>query len=173
MRGARARDLDDDGVVAWDGSLAAPRHPVARPWMTGGSLALFARNAPGVLYTGLAVRRVDLRGDAAARVRCPALVIMAANENHHAAQERRGAGAAHRGQPHRYVPDRGHMLVAEQPDATLDALIAFFCFCRGGLSRFSLLTQSKHARKGCYAPEPDGRRPEEVCQSRSFRDLET
>ena len=43
-------------MTAWSHGHAAKMggHPVPGLWMTGGSLALFARNAPGVLHTDLA-----------------------------------------------------------------------------------------------------------------------
>jgi pimeloyl-ACP methyl ester carboxylesterase len=95
--------------------------------MTGGSLALFARNAPGVLAADLAACAGWTSGrDAAARVRCPALVILAANDI--MTPPKNGAELARLIAGARIVtlPDCGHMLVAERPDATLDALIGFF-----------------------------------------------
>ena len=102
-------------------------HPVPGLWMTGGTLALFARNAPGVLHADLAACNDWKTGpDAAGRVRCPALVVIAANDIMTPAKN--GAELA------RLVPGSravtlskcGHILVLEQPDATLDALIEFF-----------------------------------------------
>jgi pimeloyl-ACP methyl ester carboxylesterase len=116
-------------MTAWSHGTAAKMggHPVPGLWMTGGSLALLARNAPGVLHTDLAACAAWTSGrDAAARVRCPALAIMAANDI--MTPPRNGAELA------QLIPrsetvaiaDCGHMLVAEQPDATLDALARFF-----------------------------------------------
>jgi pimeloyl-ACP methyl ester carboxylesterase len=116
-------------VTAW--SHAAPArmggNPVPGLWMTGGSLALLARNASGVLHTDLAACAAWSSGRAAAeRVRCPALVVLAANDIMTPA--RNGAELARLipGGTAVTVPGSGHMLLAEQPDATLDALIAFF-----------------------------------------------
>jgi pimeloyl-ACP methyl ester carboxylesterase len=116
-------------MTAWSHGVAAKMggHPVPGLWMTGGSLALFARNAPGVLHAGLAACAAWTSGpDAAARVRCPALVILAANDI--MTPPKNGAELARLIAGSRTVtlPDCGHMLVAEQPDATLDALVAFF-----------------------------------------------
>jgi pimeloyl-ACP methyl ester carboxylesterase len=116
-------------MTAWSHGAAARMggHPVPGLWMTGGSLALLARNAPGVLHTDLAACAAWSSGaDAAARVRCPALVVMAAGDI--MTPPRKGAELAGLIPGARTVtlPDCGHMLVAEQPDATLDALIAFF-----------------------------------------------
>jgi pimeloyl-ACP methyl ester carboxylesterase len=116
-------------MTAWSHGQAAKMggHPVPGLWMTGGSLALFARNAPGVLHIDLAACATWTSGaEAAARVRCPTLVVLAANDIMTPA--RNGADLA------RLIPGAavvtiagcGHMLVAEQPDATLDALRGLF-----------------------------------------------
>jgi pimeloyl-ACP methyl ester carboxylesterase len=116
-------------MTMWSHGPAAKMggHPVPGLWMTGGSLALFARNAPGVLATDLAACAAWTSGpEAAGRVRCPALVVLAANDI--MTPPRNGAELARLIPGARTVslPDCGHMLVAEQPDATLDALIGFF-----------------------------------------------
>jgi pimeloyl-ACP methyl ester carboxylesterase len=116
-------------MTAWAHGAAAKigGHPVPGLWMTGGSLALFARNAAGVLASDLAACAEWTSGrEAAARVRCPALVVMAAGDI--MTPPRNGAELARLITGARTVtlPDCGHMLVAEQPDATLDALIGFF-----------------------------------------------
>ena len=116
-------------MTAWAHGAAAKMggHPVPGLWMTGGSLALFARNAPGVLAADLAACAEWTSGrEAAARVHCPALVVTAAGDI--MTPPRDGAELARLIPGARTVtlPDCGHMLVAEQPDATLDALIGFF-----------------------------------------------
>ena len=101
--------------------------------MTGGTLALFARNAPGVLHTDLAACAAWKSGaEAARRVRCPALVMIAANDimtppkaGHELARLIAGSRTV-------AVADCGHMLVAEAPDAVLDALIDFCAPARAG-----------------------------------------
>jgi pimeloyl-ACP methyl ester carboxylesterase len=116
-------------MTAWSHGAAAKMggHPVPGLWMTGSSLALLARNAPGVLATDLAACAAWSTGVAAgARVRCPALIVLAANDI--MTPPRNGAELA------RLIPgaavvtiaDCGHMLVAEQPDATRDALAGLF-----------------------------------------------
>ncbi|HEX5999569.1 MAG TPA: alpha/beta fold hydrolase [Hyphomicrobiaceae bacterium] len=102
-------------------------NPVPGLWMTGGSLALMARNAPGVLHTDLAACNAWTSGaEAAPRVRCPALVLLAANDQ--MTPPRNGAELARLIPASRTVTlgDCGHMLVAEQPDTVLDALAGFF-----------------------------------------------
>jgi pimeloyl-ACP methyl ester carboxylesterase len=116
-------------MAAWSHGFAARMggHPVPGLWMTGGTLALFARNPPGVMHTDLSACAAWTSGpEAAGRVRCPALVIIAANDI--MTPPRNGAELARLIAGSRTVtlPDCGHMLLAEQPDATLDALISFF-----------------------------------------------
>ena len=56
-------------------------NPAPGLWMTGGTLALFARNGPGVLHADLAACAAWTSGpDAASKVKCPALVMIAAND---------------------------------------------------------------------------------------------
>ncbi len=116
-------------MTAWSHGFAARMggHPVPGLWMTGGTLALLARNAPDVLFTDLSACAAWTSGpDAAGRVRCPALVVVAANDI--MTPPANGAELARLIAGGRVVtvPDCGHMLLAEQPDATLDALISFF-----------------------------------------------
>jgi pimeloyl-ACP methyl ester carboxylesterase len=116
-------------MTAWAHGFAAKMggNPVPGMWMTGGTEALFARNAPGVLHTDLSACAAWTSGpDAAGRVRCPTLVVLAANDVMTPA--RNGAELARQIADSRTVAvaDCGHVLLAEQPDATLDALIAFF-----------------------------------------------
>jgi pimeloyl-ACP methyl ester carboxylesterase len=116
-------------MTAWSHGHAAKMggHPVPGLWMTGGSLALFARNAPGVLHADLAACAAWTSGPAAAaRVRCPALVIVAAHDIMIAPRNSEALARQIAGSRTVTLPDCGHMLVAEQPDATLDALIDFF-----------------------------------------------
>jgi pimeloyl-ACP methyl ester carboxylesterase len=116
-------------MTTWSHGPAAKMggHPVPGLWMTGGSLALLARNAPGVLHTDLAACAAwATAAAAAARVRCPALIVLAANDV--MTPMRNGAELARLIAGSRVVTiaDCGHMVVAEQPDATIDALKGLF-----------------------------------------------
>jgi pimeloyl-ACP methyl ester carboxylesterase len=116
-------------MTAWSHGPAAKMggHPVPGLWMTGASLALLARNAAGVLFTDLAACATWGTGAAAAaRVRCPALMVLAANDI--MTPPRNGAELTRliTGSVSVTIPDCGHMLLAEQPDATLDALKGLF-----------------------------------------------
>jgi pimeloyl-ACP methyl ester carboxylesterase len=116
-------------MTAWSHGFAAKMggHPVPGLWMSGGTYALFARNAPGVLYTDLSACAAWASGlDAAERVRCPALVVIAAGDVMTPPRNSEVLARLIPGSRTVTIADCGHMLVAEQPDATLDALIQFF-----------------------------------------------
>jgi pimeloyl-ACP methyl ester carboxylesterase len=95
-------------------------------WMIGNSLRLIERTRPDVLHTDLAACNDYAGGlDAAAAVRCPALLILGARD---LMAPPRGAEALVAALPDRSVvmlPDCGHAHMAEQPDAVLDALRGF------------------------------------------------
>lgn len=95
-------------------------------WMTGNALRLLERAHPGVLATDLMACRRYVDGlDAAAAVRCPALLMIAGRDL--MAPPSRAALLAERipGSEVVTLPDCGHSLMAEAPDAVLDALKAF------------------------------------------------
>jgi len=101
-------------------------NPVPGMWMIGHAMRLMERTRPGVLHTDLAACHAYAGGlDAAADVRCPALLIVGARDlmaPPKGAQALIGALADARVVT---LPDCGHALMAEQPDAVLDALAAF------------------------------------------------
>jgi len=95
-------------------------------WLTGSALRLMERTRPGVLHTDLAACHAYADGlAAAAAVRCPALLILGARD---LMAPPKGAQALIAALADRRVvtlPDCGHAMMAEQPDAVLDALVAF------------------------------------------------
>lgn len=98
-------------------------HSTPGLWMTGGGVRLLERSAPGVLANDLAAC-ADF-GDAtemAAAVRCPTLLLLGARD---LMTPPKGAAALAKAIPGArmvVLPDSGHMMMIEQPDATLDAL---------------------------------------------------
>jgi pimeloyl-ACP methyl ester carboxylesterase len=100
--------------------------PVPGMWLTGTSMRLMERTRPGVLYTDLAACNAYAEGlGAAAAVRCPALLVIGARDlmaPPKGAQALIGALAEPRVVT---LPECGHALMAEQPDAVLDALASF------------------------------------------------
>ena len=116
-------------MTAWAHGTGAKMggNPAPGMWMTGGTLALFARNQPGVLHTDLAACGAWASGpDAARKVRCPALVIIAANDIMTPPRSGQELAKLIAGGRAAIIEDCGHMLLAEAPDALLDALIDFF-----------------------------------------------
>jgi pimeloyl-ACP methyl ester carboxylesterase len=116
-------------MTAWAHGFAAKMggHPAPGLWMTGGTMALFARNAPGVLHADLAACNAWTSGAAAARgVRCPTLVVLSANDIMTPPKKGAELAALISGSHTLTLEDCGHMIPAEAPDAVLDALIEFF-----------------------------------------------
>ena len=102
-------------------------NPAPGLWMTGGTMALFARNRPGVLHADLAACNAWTSGaDAAREVRCPSLVVTAANDIMTSAKAGLELARLVAGSRSVRIPGCGHMLLTEAPDAVLDALIGFF-----------------------------------------------
>jgi len=109
----------------------APRVPLgANPnpgmWMYGDSLARLARLAPDVLYKSLKACNDYAAGlESAAKVKCPALFVLGGRD---LMTPPKGAEALARAVPGsrvlRLAPS-GHSLMAEAPDAVLDALVEF------------------------------------------------
>jgi pimeloyl-ACP methyl ester carboxylesterase len=101
-------------------------NPMPGMWMMGSALRLMERSRPGVLHVDLRACNEYARGiAAAAAVRCPALLMVGARDlmaPPKAAQGLVGALAEKRVVT---LPDCGHAMMAEQPDAVLDALAAF------------------------------------------------
>jgi pimeloyl-ACP methyl ester carboxylesterase len=63
--------------------------------------------------------------EAAAKVRCPTLIVAGAADRMTPAGEAAKLAAAIKGAQLVTLPNCGHMMMVEQPDATLDALVGF------------------------------------------------
>jgi pimeloyl-ACP methyl ester carboxylesterase len=96
-------------------------------WMYGDTLARLRRLAPGVLHNDLKACN-DYRGTPE-KVSCPALLILGRRDMMTPPKAAAGLAKAIPGAKTVTVDPSGHSLMAEAPDATLDALIGFF---RGG-----------------------------------------
>ena len=95
-------------------------------WMTGNSMRLLERNHPGALATDLAACRAYENGQAAAAsVRCPALVITGLRDLMAPPRNAKSVLAALADVRSVEWPEAGHALMAEEPDAVLDALRGF------------------------------------------------
>src|SRR5262249_28826752 len=129
---AAAKDAPEQAHQMITGWALGPRakvggNPAPGMWMSGGSMALLARNRPGTLHAAFAAcNRWKSGPEAAARVRCPALLIIGASDS--MTPPKIGRQLAEKLGDARTViiPNSGHMMMAEAPDAVLDALIEFF-----------------------------------------------
>jgi pimeloyl-ACP methyl ester carboxylesterase len=124
-----APELAHRMITAWSHGPQAKigGNPAPGLWMAGGTMALLGCNRPGTLYAAFNACNLWKTGpEAAARVRCPALVLIGASDS--MTPPKIGRALADKIADSRTViiPDTGHMMMAEAPDAVLDALIPFF-----------------------------------------------
>ncbi|HEY2968008.1 MAG TPA: alpha/beta hydrolase [Casimicrobiaceae bacterium] len=95
-------------------------------WMTGNALRLMERSQPGALYSDLLACHRYADGLAAAnKVRCPALLILGQRDLMAPAKNTAALTAALPDCRVVTIPDCGHSLMTEAPDAVLDALREF------------------------------------------------
>jgi pimeloyl-ACP methyl ester carboxylesterase len=95
-------------------------------WLLGGTMRLMERTPPGVLHTDLRACNDWQHGlDDASAVRCASLVVVGARDL--MAPPRAAKELIAKLKQPRVVTlaDCGHAMMAEQPDAVLDALRAF------------------------------------------------
>ena len=113
-----------DMETIWGHSAQVPLmgNPNPGMWMYGDTLARLARLAPGVLYNDLkACNDFELSGE----VRCPALFVLGRKD---VMTPPRAAAELQKRLPGArtvLIGPSGHSLMAEAPDATLDALVEF------------------------------------------------
>jgi len=95
-------------------------------WLTGQALRLMERGAPGVLHTDLRACHAYANGlNAAAAVTCPVLLLMGARDLMAPVRNAVALRDALRNARSIVIPDTGHAMMSEQPDAVLDALRGF------------------------------------------------
>ena len=117
-----------DMETIWGHAAQVPLagNPNPGMWMYGDTLARLARLAPGVLYNDLVACNSYAGGmEAAASLKCPAQFILGARDM---MTPPRGAEELMKkieNSKSTRIAISGHSLMAEAPDATLDALIAF------------------------------------------------
>ena len=115
-------------IDGWSYSAAKQLGGNAMPgmWMTGNAMRLMERTQPGVLHTDLVACQSYATGLAdAAAVRCPALVIMGTRDLMTPVKGAQALLAALGDKRTVTLQGTGHAMMAEQPDAVLDALRAF------------------------------------------------
>lgn len=95
-------------------------------WMTGAAQRLMERQAPGVLHNDLAACNAYTNGmDAAAALDCPTLIVSGSKDMMTHPKSAAKLAAAISGARSVALAGAGHALMAEQPDAVLDALRGF------------------------------------------------
>lgn len=95
-------------------------------WMYGDTLARLERLAPGVLYTDLKASNDYGDGaESAPKVECPVLLILGRRDVMTPPRAAKVLQEKIPGAKTVEIAPSGHSLMAEAPDATLDALIAF------------------------------------------------
>jgi pimeloyl-ACP methyl ester carboxylesterase len=95
-------------------------------WMYGDTLARLERLAPGVLYNDLkACNDYGAGAESAARVKCPALLVLGRRDVMTPPRAAKLLQEKIAGAKTVELARSGHALMAEAPDATLDALIGF------------------------------------------------
>ena len=95
-------------------------------WMYGDTLARLSRLAPGVLHTDLSACNAYASGlESAKKLRCPALFVLGARDMMTVPKAAAALIAAVPEGKSIVIKPSGHSLMAEAPDATLDALIEF------------------------------------------------
>lgn len=101
-------------------------NPYPGMWMYGDTLARLERLAPGVLHAGLKACNDYTAGlEAAAKVKCPALFILGRRDLMTPPRAASALAQAIAGARTVTLASSGHSLMAEAPDAVLDALIEF------------------------------------------------
>jgi pimeloyl-ACP methyl ester carboxylesterase len=118
-----------DMITIWGHSLPAqmgggPHAPGM--WLTGGSQRLLERGGPGVLGNDLrACNNYTYGADSAAKVECPALLVLGGLDMMTPPRAAGDLSKALKTSKQVLVRASGHMLMSEQSDAVLDALIEF------------------------------------------------
>ncbi|MCC7326624.1 MAG: alpha/beta hydrolase [Burkholderiales bacterium] len=129
LAAARADDhLAFELINAWSHSAAKQLggNQIPGAWMTGASMRLLERAQPGVLYTDLVACAAYADGlDAAASLRCPALVILGQRDVMAPPKSAQRLLETLTDKRVVTLAGTGHAMMAEQPDAVLDALRAF------------------------------------------------
>ena len=116
-----------DMVTLWghsrDGQTGSNRAPGL--WMTGGAVSLLERSGPGVLYATLKAANDYSDGlDLAGNIKCRTLLVLAERDAMTPAKAARPLADAIPGARVTTLSGCGHMMMAEQPDEVLDALIS-------------------------------------------------
>lgn len=118
-----------ESIVGWGVGRRAQMggHRSPGSWIAGTSLRLLENGQPGVLGNDLgACHRWKEGLEAASRVTCPTLLLLGADDRMTPARGAKPLEEAMADCRTIVLPGAGHMMMAEQPDETLDVLAGFF-----------------------------------------------
>lgn len=126
LESAKANTLKVQELMTfWGIGSALHRGGMASPglWLRRESLAVLSGNAPGVIHTDLAACNAYKAAlERAADVRCPTVLVLGDGDLMTPAANARPLAAAIGGAQAVVIPDSGHFMIVERPDATLEAL---------------------------------------------------
>jgi pimeloyl-ACP methyl ester carboxylesterase len=132
LEAAKASDYSAfDMHTIWGHGAQVPLagNPNPGMWMYGDALARLERLGPRVLYAGLSACNDYAAGqESAAKVKCPALFILGRRDVMTPLRSAKTLQEKIAGAKTVEIEAAGHALMAEAPDATLDALIEFLRF---------------------------------------------
>ena len=120
--------LAQDMVNIWSHLAYAqyPNNPGPGFWVIGENLRLMQRQTPGVMHVDfLACNAYAGGAEAAAKVNCPALFLIAKRDVMTAARSAQTFAQTIKGSHTVLIDGSGHNMMGEKPDEVLDALIAF------------------------------------------------
>jgi len=118
--------FDMHNVWGHAAQVALGANPNPGMWMHGDTLARLERLAPGVLYSDLKACNDYAAGmESAGKVKCPALFILGRRDVMTPPRAAKLLQEKIAGAKTVEIAPSGHTLMAEAPDATLDALIGF------------------------------------------------
>lgn len=117
-----------DAITVWGHSRTAQIGLDRAPgmWMVGGGVRLLERAAPGVLHNDLrACNAYESAGSLAGQVACAVRLILGERDQMTPLKGGQALAGMFRAADAVILPGCGHMMMAEQPDQVLDALIGF------------------------------------------------
>jgi pimeloyl-ACP methyl ester carboxylesterase len=120
--------LAQDMVNIWSHSAYAqyPNNPGPGFWVIGENLRLMQRQKPGVMHVDFAACNACAGGaEAAAKVRCPALFLLARRDAMTPMRAAQDFAKSIKGAQLVVIDGSGHNMMGEKPDEVLDTLVAF------------------------------------------------
>jgi pimeloyl-ACP methyl ester carboxylesterase len=117
-----------DMVNIWSHSAYAqyPNNPGPGFWVIGENLRLMQRQKPGVMHVDFTACNAYAGGaEAAAKVRCPALFLLARRDAMTPMRAAQDFAKSIKGAQLVVINGSGHNMMGEKPDEVLDTLVAF------------------------------------------------